>query len=80
MKEAFKEAEKEIDGKTVNIAFSSRSFEYYLLLHFEYLYYDFQSTECGERINGKKVLYHCMAENATEKACKVKGVLTGMPE
>lgn len=77
MKEAFKEAEKEIDGKTVNIAFSSRSFEYYLLLHFEYLYYDFQSTECGERINGKKVLYHCMAENATEKACQGERCING---
>lgn len=36
--EAYLEANKVIDGKKVNIAFSSRSFEYYLLLHFEYIY------------------------------------------
>ena len=35
--EAFVEANRIIDGKKVNIAFSSRSFEYYLLLHFEYI-------------------------------------------
>ena len=43
--EAMAEAIKIIDGKKVNIAFSSRSFEYYLLLHFEYLYYSFDATE-----------------------------------
>ncbi len=76
-KEAFEEAKKEIDDKIVNIAFSSRSFEYYLLLHFEYLYYDFEATECGERINGKKVPYHCMAEDATEKACHGERCING---
>ena len=52
--EAMAEANKIIDGKKVNIAFSSRSFEYYLLLHFEYLYYNFDATEFGKRIKGKK--------------------------
>lgn len=68
--EAFEEAGKVIDGKVIHIAFSSRSFEYYLLLHFEYVYHSFVATECGERVDGKKVLYHCMANNASKKSCK----------
>lgn len=47
--QAFREAEELIDGKRVHIAFSSRSFEYYLLLHFEYLYHSFQETECNSK-------------------------------
>ena len=47
-KEAIEEAEKIVNGKRVGIAFTSRSFEYYLLLHFEYLYREFQETECLE--------------------------------
>ncbi|MDD3038060.1 RloB family protein [Bacteroides sp.] len=76
-KEAFEEAEKIIDGKKVYIAFSSRSFEYYLLLHFEYLYYNFQATECGERIDGKKVPCRCMTEYASEKACQGEQCING---
>lgn len=68
--EAFEEAGKVIDGKVIHIAFSSRSFEYYLLLHFEYVYHSFVATECGERVDGKKVLYHCMANDASKKSCK----------
>lgn len=49
-KEAFEMARiTEIDGKKINIAFSSRCFEYYLLLHFEPLYRAFEKSEC----NGK---------------------------
>lgn len=48
-KEAFKLAEKDVDGKYVNIAFSSVCFEYYLLLHFEKIYYDFEKSECHEK-------------------------------
>lgn len=47
--QAFQEADELVDGKRVNIAFSSRSFEYYLLLHFEYLYQAFQETECNSK-------------------------------
>lgn len=68
-KAAFDEASLVRNGKIVNIAFSSRSFEYYLLLHFEDYYWEFEATECGERINKKKKSFHCMLENATEKAC-----------
>ena len=74
---AFEEAEKVIDGKIVNIAFSSRSFEYYLLLHFEYLYNNFQFTECGERKNGKKVSCNCMTTHALEKSCNGERCING---
>lgn len=74
---AFEEAEEVIDGKIVNIAFSSRSFEYYLLLHFEYLYYNFQATECGERKNKKKVYYNCMTASALEKSCNGERCING---
>ena len=47
--QAFQEADELVDGKRVNIAFSSRSFEYYLLLHFEYLYHAFHETECNSK-------------------------------
>lgn len=61
MKEAFEEANTEINGKKVNIAFSSRSFEYYLLLHFEDIFEEFHATECGERMpNGNKKPFYCM--------------------
>ncbi|MDO8927682.1 MAG: RloB family protein, partial [Bacteroidota bacterium] len=52
-KEAFEAAKQEIIGKKVNIAFSSISFEYYLLLHFERIYYRFEKSECRM---GKKLL------------------------
>lgn len=74
---AFEEAKKDDDGKIVHIAFSSRSFEYYLLLHFEYLYYTFQATECGERADGKKVYYDCMTKKAKEKACHGERCING---
>ena len=72
--EAFAEAGKIIDGKKVNIAFSSRSFEYYLLLHFEYIYHCFNETDCGERISGKKYIFECgtgknPANDCTGKTC-----------
>ncbi len=76
-REAFEEAEKVIDGKKVHIAFSSRSFEYYLLLHFEYLYYPFHATECGERIDGKKVNYDCMTQKAKGNACHGEKCING---
>jgi len=76
-KEAFEMARiTEIDGKKINIAFSSRCFEYYLLLHFEPLYRAFEKSECngknyskGKR-KSKTVSYYCMTDRAVEgKAC-----------
>ena len=75
--EAMIEANKIIDGKKVNIAFSSRSFEYYLLLHFEYLYYSFDATECGERIKGKKQIYECGTGKNPDKDCNGKKCING---
>ena len=45
-REAFEEAKEEVNGKKVNIAYSSRSFEYYLLIHFERIYRVFHKTDC----------------------------------
>jgi len=46
-KEAFELADsEEVNGKKVNIAFTSRSFEYYLLLNFEQIYKRFYFTDC----------------------------------
>ena len=46
-KEAFEMARiTEIDGKKINIAFSSRCFEYYLLLHFERKHPEFHNPVC----------------------------------
>lgn len=75
--EAFEEANKVIDGKKVNIAFSSRSFEYYLLLHFEYLYYSFEETECGERIKGNKHRFECGTGKNPDKDCDGKTCING---
>ena len=47
-KGAFEAGDQVINGKNVKIAFSSRSFEYYILLHFERIYKAFQKTECKE--------------------------------
>lgn len=76
--------EKEIDGKKVKIAFSSRCFEYYLLLHFGFIYKAFEKSEC----NGKKysdkgresktVSYHCMTSRAVQgKACQGDKCING---
>jgi hypothetical protein len=52
--EAFKQADVEIDGKKVQIAFSSIAFEYYLLLHFERIYKIFVTSECRDKKNPDK--------------------------
>lgn len=75
--EAYREANKEIDGKKVNIAFSSRSFEYYLLLHFEYIYHCFNETECGEKVRGKKHIFECGRGKNPGKDCDGKNCING---
>lgn len=76
-KEALEEASMAVDGKIVNVAFSSRSFEYYLLLHFEYLYYPFSQTECGERINGNKHIFECGTDKMPDKDCHGRICING---
>jgi len=61
-KEAFEKANEEINGHVVNIAFSSRSFEYYMLLNFEKIYYTFSKTECKTTGKNKKSL-KCGSKN-----------------
>lgn len=75
--EAYLEANKVIDGKKVNIAFSSRSFEYYLLLHFEYIYHCFNETECGEKLRGKKHIFECGTGKNPGKDCDGKNCING---
>lgn len=50
-KAAFETAAIEINGSKVNIAFTSISFEYYLLLNFERLYKTFKTSECRDKNN-----------------------------
>lgn len=54
-KEAFELADSTtVDGRKVNIAFTSRSFEYFLLLNFENIFNSFRFTDCkveAENIN-----------------------------
>lgn len=47
-REAFELAENEIEGKKVNIAFSSIAFEYWILLHFERNTSVFEKSMCRE--------------------------------
>lgn len=46
--EAFALAAKKVNGKTVNIAFSSIAFEYWILLHFVQLYHTFVKSQCRQ--------------------------------
>ena len=62
-KEAFILAEEKVNNKKVNIAFSSRSFEQWILLHFEKSSKPFEKTSCKDN-NGK--LLGC---NADKFAC-----------
>lgn len=69
-------------GKNINIAFSSRSIEYYFLLHFEYIFEAFEKSECNEKkysgTKSKTVYFHCMTEKAVEgKACNGELCING---
>ena len=52
-KEAYERAVQETNGKIVNIGFSSRSFELWILLHFERTDKVFETTEC--KVKKKKI-------------------------
>ncbi|WP_310554413.1 RloB family protein [Flavobacterium sp.] len=59
-KEAFELAETEINGKRVNIAFTSIAFEYWLLLHFEENSTAFEKSMCRKNLSkGKKEHFYC---------------------
>lgn len=48
----------------LNVAYSSLSFEYYLLLHFEPLYHTFDKTECYWIENNDHKYRNCCSQNA----------------
>lgn len=83
--EAFEMSENtEIEGKKLKIAFSSRCFEYYLLLHFELIYKAFEKSECNgkeyfeDKRKSKTVTYHCMTTRAVkDKACHGNKCING---
>ena len=67
MPEAFELADQ---WSNVNIILNSRSFEYYMLLHFENIYRAFSKTECGEKRGGHTRSFHCCLPNAVQgKEC-----------
>lgn len=68
--QAYERAERLVNGKTVNIGFSSRSFEHWLLLHFEKNNTQFLSSECKSE-NDKSL--ECNAE----KGCNGNICLSG---
>lgn len=77
-----RQAKKE--EKAIYIAFSSRCFEYYLLLHFELIEKSFEKSECNGkkykdgRKTSKTISYHCMTPRAVEgKACKGDKCING---
>lgn len=47
-KQAYEKADEEVNGKKVQIGFTSRSFEHWLLLHFEKNKTPFTSSECKD--------------------------------
>lgn len=70
--EAFEKAKETINGKFVNIAFSSRSIEYYFLIHFERTYYHFPKTDCKEN----RISIKC-GTNSHVNDCKGKICING---
>lgn len=73
MKEAFEAAnEPDENGKKVTLILNSRSFEYYMLLHFERIYRAFEKTECGEkdkRTHHTRYFHCCLPSTVVGKAC-----------
>lgn len=75
MKEAFELAKT---AENINIIFNSRSFEYYMLLHFERIYRAFEKTECGEKRGGHTRSFHCCLPDAVkDKECRGKICING---
>lgn len=77
--QAFEKIRRERAAKrNLNLAFSSRCFEMYLLQHFEYNTHAFQKSECHEKRNGRKRYFNCGKENAeSEKACNGDKCING---
>jgi len=65
VEQAFIAAAQNINGKQVQIAYTSIAFEYYLLLHFERYYFSFSKSEC--RIGD--VVLNCSTNGADPREC-----------
>jgi hypothetical protein len=85
-KDAFEEFLKaRAKDNRLNLVFSSRCFEYYMLQHFEYLYHGFEKSECNEKVSrgkGKKtktVYLGCCTGKAKQGACDGDLDNTGNP-
>jgi hypothetical protein len=74
-KEAFALASEK--DKPVNIAFSSRSFEQWILLHFEKNIFPFEATACKIRKKDKSIELDCMTLRAKEGSCEGDKCLIG---
>lgn len=70
-KEAFDKVRRERRvNRMLNLAFSSRCFETYLLQHFEYNTHSFLKSQCNEKRGGKTRSFNCCLDNAlVGKAC-----------
>lgn len=81
--EAFKKArEVRESGGNLSVAYSSWSFEYYLLLHYQYLYHAFTATEHRGNVvqkNGetKNMVLDCCKANPKQGACD--GIISNNP-
>ncbi len=77
IEDAFNEAAKgDENKKKVTVILNSRSFEYYMLMHYEQLYRSFIKTECGEKRKSKNGRTHtfyyrcCLKDAVLGKACQ----------
>lgn len=52
-----------------NVVFSSRCFEYYMLMHYEYSTKTYNKAECNHKEDGKTVSENCCTNHATQNAC-----------
>lgn len=77
--QAFEKIRRERTARrNLNLAFSSRCFEMYLLQHFEYNTHAFQKSECNEKRNGNTRYFNCGLDNAVlGKACNGEKCING---
>lgn len=77
--QAFEKVRRERAARrNLNLAFSSRCFEMYLLQHFEYNTYPFLKSECNEKRNGKTRYFNCCQSTAIfGKACNGEKCING---
>jgi len=75
--EAFKAAKELVNGKTIQIAYSSRSFEQYILTHFERKYTPFVKTDCKYKIKKRSYLNRCGTNVFPDKDCNGNVCING---